>query len=611
MQFLNLLNKVFLFYLICNLLLINTALSDSNIPTKNKAATTKPLFFPASKNGLKVLPQRFEYTLIDKSSLRIGDIHINTNEISFNIQNIKGAKQLVFTWPAALFSQGNLVLKNNNGKAVYSRDFEPKDISKIKNSNQTTEDDSDEKYRTDIAQLTSGPIEESLLESLKYMPFMSICVFREFEDTLTSLCSNELYIGTDSGKIIVKSRDSNKRNAYVDINGKIVGNQGLIFLNDRSENINFKAQMQSGASLEISTRMKEVDFKDVIFDTNNNKLVLTASGAEPINEDRITRMPNNEWQTQLSVSRPKVWLKGDGDIPMRQEFYIQGEVPSASDRVFVSAKSQDRFYGSSNQITGITRSEISVASKEANSQVIGSKKPNQFIWEISDFPSNIKTRRYLDVISGKNTFSAAMDFTRGTPYRLKIGSGINLPNESILANFQFQKWFEDFLNLNNPISKFRWGIEIEHSLLLSKKEASSKISETNLRLMYRLNPGFQSTDETWGLGGVLKMLQIEDSNNSLLGLSFFGLRKTPNVLSQYGQFYDVKFDYFLGTNTEVGINGVNTSISGVYTIESNLIYKLKNNWNLSYGLGYSSITGAPKRDDFSNLKILAGAIVNF
>lgn len=564
-----------------------------------KTSSTKPLLFQASKNGLQVLPQRFEYTLIDSSTLRIGDIMINSKEMSFDIvTNKNNQKQLVFKWPAALLSEGSIVLKNNNGKAIYSSDFNEQKIKKVKSSTELSEEDKNENYRTDIAQFVSEPIEKSLFDDMKYFPFMSICVFRDSEETRTSLCSNELYLSSDKGQLVIKSRATTSKMSFVEVNGKVVGNQGIIFLNDRSENIEFRTQMESGASLEISTRLKAVDFKDIVLDDDGKRIILTAKGADPVHEDKVRRLPNGDWQTRLSQSRPQVWLKGDGDIPMRQEFYIRGIIPSEGDRAYVSAKTQDRIFGSKTKVQGISRPDVQVSSFDETSSIEPSGKSNQFIWTVSELPSGVETRRYLNIKKGEKSFVAGMDFLRGTPYLFRIGSSFNSPSGQILGQIGLTWWLEDFMTSNSNWAKFHWGTALEHELQASKKADDTKVSSSTIHLLYRLKAGFPYVEDTWGLGLNYKALSIGSANLGLVGFRFFGIQQMPSSFKKWAQFYESRFDYYLGGNSQ----GV--KIDSAMDAQIKLIKPLKDWWHVNYGVGYSSIKTKPNDSKNSNIKIL-------
>ncbi len=122
--------------------LVTLALSSLMvIPTQAQQLSQKsklsPLHFEAERNGLKVLPQRFEYTLLDDYKIKIGDVLVDTENINFSIAPAKSSQgyDLTFTWPIHLFDRGELALKNNTGKAIINTVFESKDLKVIATAN--------------------------------------------------------------------------------------------------------------------------------------------------------------------------------------------------------------------------------------------------------------------------------------------------------------------------------------------------------------------------------------------------------------------------------------------------------------------------------------------
>lgn len=414
----------FIRFLGVTLLYSATSLAQIHIAREAVSNTTnlRPLPFPADRNGLQVLPQRFEYTLLDRSTLRIGDIIINTNEMAFEINDAENnQKRLLFRWPSSLLSQGTLVLKNSNGKAIFSTNIIRKNLKSRKSKLITSEDESSENYRTDIGELDSGPLDSKIIDELKNYPFMTFCVFRAGDQTRTSLCSNEFFLSISKGELIIKPRLTTAKTSFVEINGKAVGEQGIIFLNDPSESVEFRTLMDSGSILEISTRLKLVDFKDVTLDTDKKRIILTASGTEPIESRKIQRLKNGDWQTSLPLTRPQIWLRGDGDIPMRQEFFVRGGIPSQEDRALTASNHQSRLFGSKTHIQIVTQTSVPSLEDPDLGNIEPTNKSNQFVWNVHNLPSGTVTRRYILLNSHGDQYQAAMDFMTGTPYLLQMG----------------------------------------------------------------------------------------------------------------------------------------------------------------------------------------------
>src|SRR5688500_18655620 len=86
-------------------------------------AQLKPLYFQANINGVKIIPQIFEYGLLDAEKIRVGDILIDSTTFKFQLVPSEYGYSLKFNWPAGLIEDGDLSVLNNNGKAIWSRSF--------------------------------------------------------------------------------------------------------------------------------------------------------------------------------------------------------------------------------------------------------------------------------------------------------------------------------------------------------------------------------------------------------------------------------------------------------------------------------------------------------
>jgi len=545
-------------------------------------AKLKPLYFQADKNNLQVLPQRFEYTLLDEDRLKVGDILLDTTQVTFQITpstQQKGTYNIRFTWPAGLIKEGELAIKNNSGKAVFNALLTQQNI-KISAGETSAEE---EKLRSEIATYEVDGVEAGTVDDMKYFPFMVFCIYRESDETRLYLCSNELYLSSQQGQMAVKTRSSSKKTAQIEINGKVVGNQGIIYLNDRSENVAFKAQMQTGAFLEIETRKKDVDFKDVVVSDDGNRIILTASGAEPVDESKVKKISDTDWQISLSKNRPVLYLKGDGDIPMRQEFYIRGTLPREKNRPYLSPRSVSRTYSSSLSFSGISPEgvQVKVPENDKSSRLEPSKK-NQFFWTVRDIPAGEETRRYLDVSAEGHDFVVGYDVFRGQPFGFGLGARYLTPSGLIFGSLEFQWWIENFLFINSSWSRFHWGLAVERQQHLTEKDDEPKVDFTTVELLWRAHEGFNLTDETWGLSLPLQMVQGESASATAYGLGAFWLKKPGRWLKPFMHWSELKLQYYAGSS------GSDFKVSSAYVLRGQAYWQFSRQWFLRYGLDVSS-----------------------
>ncbi len=551
----------------------------------------KPLLFQADKNNLQVLPQRFEYSLWDEDRLSVGDILIDSTQVTFDLEpstEKKNQYRIRFTWPAGLLKEGELAIKNNSGKAILATELSPHTV-KISRG---TPMEGRENLRSDIASY-STTVDAKIVEDMKYFPFMVFCIYRETEGTRLYLCSKELYISAQKGQIVVKPRNLNKKEAHVEINGATVGNQGIIYLNDRSEAVNFRAQTQSGSFLEIETRRNDVDFKDVV--ENGNNLILTASGAEPADEKKVKKISATDWQVVLPKERPIVYLKGDGDIPMRQEFNVKGPLPQEKFRPYVGAKSASKTYASSLALSVTPPTEGQILPNAEDSTARLEQQGAGFRWSLTGIPSG-EERRYLNVKTAENTFVAGYDTDRGAPYALYLGGRYQLPSGLMSATLGGQWWIENFLFVNSSWSRFHWGLALDLQQHLNDKTDYPKVDITTFELLWRAKAGFNMVDETWGLSLPVQMVKAESASVTMFGLgAFWQKQPKQKTLARFMNWSELKLQYFPGSSSS------DFKVKSAYRFEADAYKKFsaKSNWYLKYGAALSQYKydpAAPKED---------------
>ncbi len=575
---------------------------------QTRSSKLKPLYFQADKNNLQVLPQRFEYTLLDEDRFKVGDILLDTTQVTFQVQpsqNKKGFYRIIFTWPAGLIKEGELAVKNNSGKAILNTLVSKAQVNITQGT--TQQEQGQESLRSEIATFTVDDVEANLVDSMKYLPFMVFCLYRESDETRLYLCSKELYLSSQQGQMTVKSRSTTKKSAQIEINGKVVGNQGIIYLNERSESVAFKAQTQSGAFLEIETRKKDVDFKDVVVSEDGAKIILTASGAEPVEEDKVKKISDTDWQITLPKGRPVLYLKGDGDIPMRQEFYIRGTLPREKNRPYLSLRSPSRTYSSQLSFAGVVPEgvKVQIPEKDTLSKVDFPKK-NQFLWQTTGIPAGVETRRYLVVKANEHDFIVGYDMFRGQPFALGLGAHYLTPSGIAFAELEFQWWLENFLMINAEWSRFHWGLSLERKQHIIEKDEIAKADFTTLELLWRAKEGFNLVDESWGLTLPLQMVHGESASAMAYGFGAFWLKKPPRWLKSFMQWSELKLQYFAGSS------GSDFKLQSAYTLKAQAYWQMSSQWYLRYGLDFSDYKYDPAAaKEESQLGINAGLLWKF
>lgn len=551
-------------------------------------AERAPLFFQADKNNIQVLPQKFEYGLIDENTTRLGDILIDVTQLKVQIVPDPGGPnsfRLKFNWPAGLLTEGKIILKDNIGKALVTADVNPRNVRVRKTS--VKSENADENLRSELAEFQTTPLRPLVMEDISRVPFMVFCVFREEANTRIYLCSKEFYLAGYSSAIgktskpVFRDRVSSKRTAQVDINGQVVGNQGMIFLNEAKENLVFKSYSESGSILEIETRRRNVDFKDIVMNEAGTEILLRVSGTDPIQQNQAKKLDDGDWLLTIPVARPVFYLKGDGGIPMRQDFLIKGELPKEADRVFATSKVLPNTYRSSFTVSGEAPEGANLSAVDAESSVTSTDGKN-FQWNLNALPKQKKTRRYIKSQRGNSVQVAGYDIYRALPFEVWAETDYQPLSGLIFAKAGFQWWFENFLAIDSAATNFKTGLSLEHSQHLNSKSNRAKLDVSQLELLYRFSPGFHLSDPSWGLLIPVRMAKVESESTTGFGLGLFTYQRAPNSLRNWMNWYSMKARYYLPSSAS------SFKIKQSYTIESKAYSLIGENLNLTYGVGLQS-----------------------
>jgi hypothetical protein len=486
------------------LLLLSSVLLFSARPAEAANEKQERLLFPAEKNNIQVFAQRFEYSLTNKSQFRIGDILVDSAEIDVRLVSAGSNRyRFFFRWPGDLVKEGDLLIQDNTGKTLWAQKFAAKDVRIGASKLPKTEESAN--YRTSVASFQSTPVKTDFLDQLQFNAFFRFCVRKEEKETRIYICSKDLFIKKNAkGGYAIQNRESFRKESSVDINGRPVDPSGIIFLNEVTDGISLRALMESGARLEVDTRRKAIAFQDVVLSDNGKSIVIRAHGTEPVNPALVKRKGPEDWEATVSVDRPIIYLKGEGNIPMLQEFLVQGKVRPDTIRVDIVDGAEPQTYSSSMDLTLKPVKGLTLAAKDKKTTW------NNPTWSLLDFEKGKTNKRYLDVTSADGKFVAAYEAYRGFPFELR--TRLMFP---LFSQTQFSWWL-------GP----RLGFDLNYDKTLSK--AATDPDWTNIRfdLLYRFTPGMQGKDPT--MGALLFYNQFKaDASISLLGVGFFFDMKSP------------------------------------------------------------------------------------
>ncbi|MFP5519541.1 MAG: hypothetical protein ACLGGX_06530 [Bdellovibrionia bacterium] len=539
----------------------------------------KPLYFQVDKNNVQVLAQRFEYTQIDQQNLRIGDVIIDSSRFGFQVsRNKKNALAIKFVWPAGLLTEGQIVIRDNAGKALFNTTIDTKKLKIVKGSG------TDAEIRSERAELIVRNITPDLVKRMQAQPYMQLCLFQLTENTRIYLCSQDVYLTQQNNKFRVLARSTSKKQAFVQVNGKEVGPQGIIFLNDPEETLSFQSQSESGASLEIVTQMRPVDFKDVIQGANEDEILMISSGAEPANKNIAKKLKNGDWQISLNAKRPVLFLKGEGGIPLRQEFFIKGSLPRSEFRPFLDNDSPEKTYKSSLLLEGEAAADWQLSPAQPDSQVqTQTKDSRKFRWILNKIPAGKKTRHYISVNRGNEKFIAAYDLLKANPYVLSGHATYANPANALSGAVDFQWWFEEFLGQNSALTTYRWGFEAGVESTLVKKTQDANITTLRAALHYRLKTGFHLIDPSHRLSLLVSQRQIESESLMTLGFGYQHQTLVPELsktFSRWLKWWHNSIEFYLPNKSQ------NLELETALTLKTEALSPLNETLFLKSHLGY-------------------------
>ena len=315
-----------------------------------------PLFFPAKQNNIQTLPQKFEYSLRDAYRFLLGNRIIDTSHFEFQIRPTANALEVDIRWPENIFSKGTISILSPSGVSVWSSTLKENQNSFI---------------------IPNG---NPLVTKLLGLSFFKYCISQYETSTGMEVCSPELVAKGGGSKIRIESKVYPNK-ARIQINGRSVTPHGIVFLNDEKESLSFRAVAASGAEFKMDTRSINLDFLDVV-DVNDSLMNITIKGPYPLAPSQYKIIKENVWTVTLKKDRALIYIAGEGKVPLRQEFVVQGVLPKESNRLYLEKSSPTHAYGSSLELRGWSPAEGVPQSSDPSSEVAVSG--DRFTWSLKN-----------------------------------------------------------------------------------------------------------------------------------------------------------------------------------------------------------------------------------
>lgn len=473
-----------------------------------------PMNFPAEKNNVQVLPQKFEFSLRDNSKLLIGNRIIDTNQFRFQIFTNNNIPQIFLAWPSEVVQEGRLIITNPSGLNVWSQP-----ISKS------------------LSQLTIKDA-STLLRTLSGLSFFRFCVGYYDIDTGLDVCSPEIFLKGSGNNLVANFRTTIKK-AFVQINGRNVTHHGIVFLNDEKESLSFRAVSQSGAEYRMDTRRIKLEFLDVL-DLDDKSFLLTVQGPFPIAPTNFKKISGNQWSIPLLKERAQIYIEGEGKVPLRQEFIVQGPLPSVQHRVHLFSSISQKTYLNQMTIVGEPGKLGRLRTLDTSSEI--SSSGSQFQWFVRGIPSGIGKTAYLGVEDKGQTFQAAYTTSRQDSARLELGVFANSDEFRFGLSAEAQFWFENAI-LKSNYTYQKLGLGLQYSQDLSD---DTPITQASIDFYFRKQRGLQFWDSSLIFGLSLQNWTFDSESLSTVA-PLIAIVGPAYPWTKYFDWQEMQFRYSLPT----------------------------------------------------------------
>lgn len=529
--------------------------------------TKTGLFFPLNKTDSQILPQMFEYQLVDKDQIRIGNIIMDARKMALKMKAL-GKEKVIFTfqWPAGLLKEGELVIKDNSGKMIWKKNI-------IENP---TADH--------LASFETNDIDIETIKKMRMYPFFRFCIHSDDQLTKMYLCSKELYFKKEKNKNFIAARDSLREDSYVEINGHAVSESGSIFLQSSRDPISLRSKLLSGATLELDTRLKLIDFKD-LYMTNDQKIIIEASGTEPVIENLIRTKKEDSWTAELNKDRPFLYVKGEGGIPMKQEFILGQNIRPEQLMVPYLKKPNLKTYSAKEVVQLTTEPDMTLEPTDKKTQ-LEKISDTEWHWTIENLQKN-KNRSYLTVLKDSRKYVAAHDIFRAQRNEL---NAIFLMYP-VWFDIQYQYWLSQY-----------FGLQVNYQNYLQKTSSEPLFSNLSFDFKYRFQPGIHLIDPSHGLIISYQSLIFDSTQLPSFSLGGYLQYSLPKNWNTFADLFHIQLKVPMPSSS--GSLTLQSAFSSEVTLK-----KIDQNWVWDMGLriqNHQLQNGTTSTTNLSRISLLFG-----
>jgi hypothetical protein len=485
------------------------------------------IYFPAEKNGARLLFQKLEYQILDDDNIRLGNMLINTNDVRIELsKSTETAPQFSFFGPSQLMKNSQIIIRDPTGRSVWSYLVQNKDLLE---SNGAAERESVTRLLKKVDVLRLAETSTEMLAKINNSIFFTYCIFYEEENHRYNICSRDYRLEKSGKKWTLAQVVNAKKDFIVQVNGTEVGSDGTIQISEKLSTISFSSRLASGLLIEFRTGNIPIEVIDSKWDTQSDFAELTIR--EKNQDDKFNL--KQAWSSKVPFTQSYFYLEGESQIPLKQELFFEDKPPSEQVRPNLT-RNNFQTYSSSITINFKNAPDIKLKPKTPGDKIVNRTPISE--WQLNNIKSEGSNIHFLELSSPNKTYFASYEVLRGRPGVFQIQSLIGQNTRAsettkstqqdslngISLNMDYH--FTDFLGIDSNWSQLRWFTKIGYALINVKPKAgeATSIAETSLDLGYRFNYGFhhETPSLAFYFGFFQRKTKEEMANSPSLGLFY-------------------------------------------------------------------------------------------
>lgn len=485
------------------------------------------IYFPAGKNGSRLLSQKLEYHIVDDDTIRLGNMLIKTNDVRIEVSQVTESKpQFSFYGPSQLMKNATIIIRDPTGRSVWSYQINNSNLEELGSA---TDKIASANLNNKLAVLRLPDTSAEMLRNLNNSIFFNYCIFYEDENHRYNLCSKDYRLEKVSDKWVLTQIASAKKEFIVQVNGTEVGAEGTIQISEKLSTVSFSSRLASGLLVEFRTGNIPIEVIDSKWDSQSDFANLTIR--EKNKDDKFNL--KKAWESKVAFTQSFFYLEGESQIPLKQEIFFEEKPPSEKVRPTLNRKIF-KTYSSSLTVYLKRAPTTIIKTKTAGDKIINRKIISE--WELNNIKGDGSNVHYMEISSGDKTYFASYEVLRGRPWTIRAGallgqstmstdaeiSASKQSDNGIEINFQYHA--SSFLGIHSDWAQLRWFTELDWAQIKTKAKDSEAVafSQSHLDFGYRFSYGFHHETPSAGMtfGFFQRQSQDESATSPSVGLFY-------------------------------------------------------------------------------------------